>query len=90
MQTAAAANSATASDSEKPTNKQLMPELEAYIDTIREKYAAVFSKPSGLPPDRGIQHASNLVENAFHPFNVCTGYLLMKSGKLYSTSLISS
>jgi len=41
-----------------------MPELEAYIDTICEKYADVFSEPSSLPPDRGIQHASNLVENA--------------------------
>lgn len=68
IQAAAAANSATASDSEKPTDKQPMPELKAYIDPIHEKYADVFKEPSGLPPDRDIPHAVNLVENAVPPF----------------------
>lgn len=46
-----------------------MPELEPYIDTIHQKYADVFSEPSGLPPDRGIQDADDLVENVIPPFH---------------------
>ncbi len=46
-----------------------MPGLEPYIDTLLQKYADVFSEPLGLPLNRGIQHADNLVENIISPFH---------------------
>ena len=33
-------------------------ELHKHIDSLKHDYADVFAEPSGLPPDRGVEHVS--------------------------------
>ena len=51
-----------------PDSALPVPELAASIDTIRQAYADVFAEPSGLPPDRGVEHVIPLVPEAIPEF----------------------
>ena len=42
--------------------------LSQHLDSVKSEFADVFAKPSGLPPDRGIEHVIPLEPNAQPPF----------------------
>jgi len=58
----------TPANSEESSEKQPVSELKDYIKTAREKFSDVFKEPSGLPPDRGIQHVISLEPDSQPPF----------------------
>ena len=53
--------SSTAADAEHA-------DLHAHIGKLQQTYADVFAEPSGLPPDRGIEHVIPLLPDAQPPF----------------------
>ena len=42
--------------------------LSQHLDSVKSEFADVFAEPSGLPPDRGIEHVIPLEPNAQPPF----------------------
>ena len=42
--------------------------LHKHIDTLQHDFADVFATPSGLPPDRGVEHVIPLLPNSQPPF----------------------
>lgn len=45
-------------------NRAAVPELAEHLDASLQHYADVFAEPSGLPPDRGVEHVVPLVPGA--------------------------
>ena len=43
-------------------------DLHAHVDTLKQQYADVFAEPSGLPPDRGVEHVIPLLPDSQPPF----------------------
>ena len=43
--------------------------LSIGIDATKHEFADVFREPSGLPPDRGIEHVVPLQDDSQPPFN---------------------
>ena len=43
-------------------------DLLKHVDTLKEDFADVFAEPSGLPPDRGVEHVIPLLPDSQPPF----------------------
>ena len=39
-----------------------------HVDTLKEDFADCFAEPSGLPPDRGVEHVIPLLPHSQPPF----------------------
>ena len=43
-------------------------DLLQHVDALKQQYADVFAEPSGLPPDRGVEHVVPLLPDSQPPF----------------------
>ena len=43
-------------------------DLHKHVDSLQHDFADVFATPSGLPPDRGVDHVVPLLPNSQPPF----------------------
>ena len=43
-------------------------DLQLHIDGLKQDFADVFATPSGLPPDRGVEHVIPLLPDSQPPF----------------------
>jgi len=73
---ASVTNSSTASTSPSPVAPTASPaaaepeqaDLLQHVDALKQQYADVFAEPSGLPPDRGVEHVIPLLPDSQPPF----------------------
>ena len=43
-------------------------DLLQHVDALKQQYSDVFAEPSGLPPDRGVEHVIPLLPDSQPPF----------------------
>ena len=50
------------------TSAEKADDLLQHVDTLKETFAEVFAEPTGLPPDRGVEHVVPLLLGSQPPF----------------------
>ena len=58
----------SSSDSAVALSDPEQADLLRHVDALRQQYCDVFAEPSGLPPDRGVEHVIPLLPDSQPPF----------------------
>ena len=58
----------TVDQTDSDAKHTMNPELAEQITALQQQYNTVFAEPSGLPPDRGIEHVIPLLPDSQPPF----------------------